>query len=136
MFIGELAAASNISVQAVRLYERRGLMRPPRRTAAGYRVYEASDLEILTAIRQCQRFGLTLRETRQVLSLYAVPPPNAREPAYQLGDHECLREVAGLARTKLAATEAKIAELSALRTEMAELLGRLDERLADLKIQA
>ena len=132
MFIGELAATSGVSVQAVRLYERRGLMRKPNRTAAGYRTYEPIDVEILATIRKCKRFGLTLRETRQVLSLYAVPAANARNPTYRLGDHECLREVLVMGRAKLTATDANIAELSAVRKEMSEVLGQIEARYQNL----
>src|ERR1700760_4060942 len=60
MFIGELAARAGVSVQAVRLYEKRGLMRTAARTAAGYRVYEPLDVELLTTITRCKALGLTL----------------------------------------------------------------------------
>jgi hypothetical protein len=38
MRIGELAKRAGVSVQAIRFYERRRLMRTPRRTPAGYRM--------------------------------------------------------------------------------------------------
>jgi hypothetical protein len=66
MLIGELALLGGASVQAIRLYERKGLLREPDRTASGYRVYQPLDLEILKAVKRCRSLGLTLAETRRV----------------------------------------------------------------------
>ena len=52
MLIGELALLGGASVQAIRLYERKGLLREPDRTASGYRVYQPLDLEILKAVKR------------------------------------------------------------------------------------
>src|SRR3546814_3936932 len=43
--IGELAAAAGVGRDTIRYYERMGLLREPARTAAGYRLYDATDLE-------------------------------------------------------------------------------------------
>jgi DNA-binding transcriptional MerR regulator len=50
MRIGELAKRAG-SVQAIRFYERRRLVRTPRRTPGGYRIYSDQDLENVTLIR-------------------------------------------------------------------------------------
>ena len=39
MKIGELARKAGVNVQTVRYYERRGLLREPRRLESGYREY-------------------------------------------------------------------------------------------------
>ena len=39
LFIGEVAARSGVSRKALRLYEARGILPAPSRTASGYRVY-------------------------------------------------------------------------------------------------
>lgn len=54
MRIGELAKRAGVSVQAIRFYERRRLMRTPRRTSAGYRIYNEQDLESVTLIKKMQ----------------------------------------------------------------------------------
>jgi MerR family transcriptional regulator, Zn(II)-responsive regulator of zntA len=71
--IGELAKRAGVSVQAVRFYERRRLMRTPRRTPAGYRTYSEQDLESVTLIKKMQRFGFKLVEIRRVLQLWILP---------------------------------------------------------------
>jgi len=45
MLIGKLAGAAGVNIQTIRFYEREGLLRPPQRSHAGYRNYEAGDLE-------------------------------------------------------------------------------------------
>jgi len=57
MRIGELARRARVNLQTVRFYERRGLLRKPARTRAGYRIYEDADLESLVFIKWCQRLG-------------------------------------------------------------------------------
>lgn len=50
MFIGEAASLLGVSAKALRLYERLGLLRPPLRTASGYRVYSRSNLGRLRVV--------------------------------------------------------------------------------------
>ena len=72
MFIGEIAAEAGVTVQTVRFYERRGLMRRAARSAAGYRHYEPVDLDILKTIAQCQSFGFTLVEILLVVVIIGI----------------------------------------------------------------
>lgn len=69
MKIGEFAARSGVSVQAVRYYERRGLLPTPDRTASGYRKYDGSDILRLTFIGRAKELGFTLGEVRELLNL-------------------------------------------------------------------
>ncbi|MGA8301807.1 MAG: MerR family transcriptional regulator, partial [Terriglobales bacterium] len=85
MKIGELATQAGVSVQTVRFYERRRLMRAPRRTSSGYRMYGESDLEILRNIKRMQRFGFTLTEARRVLRLFALPGDAGEAAPYPRG---------------------------------------------------
>jgi MerR family mercuric resistance operon transcriptional regulator len=73
MRIGEFSRLAGVSVQAIRFYERRRLLKKPPRTSSGYRIYSEQDLENVKVIRQCQHFRFTLREIRRILSLFAVP---------------------------------------------------------------
>lgn len=54
--IGEASKACGVSVKMIRHYESIGLIKPPMRTGAGYRVYSASDCVL--------RSGLRLQPTR------------------------------------------------------------------------
>ena len=60
--IGELAVRSGLTPDALRYYERLGLLPPPQRSGGGYRLYEEATLDRLRFIRQAQSLGLTLRE--------------------------------------------------------------------------
>ncbi|MBI3130304.1 MAG: heavy metal-responsive transcriptional regulator [Acidobacteria bacterium] len=65
--IGELAKACGVSDQAVRLYERLGLLKPVAKTSKGYRLYDAASVEALRFIKQAQRSGFTLEEIGALL---------------------------------------------------------------------
>jgi DNA-binding transcriptional MerR regulator len=82
MRIGELAKRAGVSVQTIRLYERRRLMRTPRRTAAGYRIYVDRDLETVALIKKMQRFGFKLTEIRRVLYLWVLPSDTGAASPY------------------------------------------------------
>jgi MerR family Zn(II)-responsive transcriptional regulator of zntA len=129
MKIGELAKLAGVSVQTVRFYERRRLMRTPRRTPAGYRLYNDSDLEIVRAIKRMQHFGFTLKEARSVLQLFALPGDTGKNPPYAHGSHECLREAASIGERKLRALGEQIQALVDVRTELEETLRQVSEKL-------
>jgi len=135
MFIGEIAAQAGVSVQAVRLYERRGLMRRATRSAANYRHYDPIDLDILKTIAQCQRFGFTLAEIREILSLFWVPDPKTGRPRHKPNETGCMVDACAIGARKLADLDRKIAELQHARSELVQALGimrgRIEERALD-----
>jgi len=67
--IGALAARTGISVQAVRYYERRGLISPVGRRASGYREYAPETVAAIQFIRQTQRIGFSLEEVGELIRL-------------------------------------------------------------------
>ncbi len=69
MRIGELAKQTGTSVQALRFYERSGLLPPPTRTESGYRAYAAVDLRRVELIQQAKRLGFSLDEIKRILRL-------------------------------------------------------------------
>src|SRR5712692_3957693 len=66
--IGELATQGGLTPDALRYYERLGLMPRARRTAGGFRVYAPGALERIRFIKQAQAHGLTLAEIRELLA--------------------------------------------------------------------
>jgi len=66
--IGELAAASGLTRDALRYYERQGLLPRSRRTAGGFREYDGAMVDRVRFIKQAQSHGLTLREIRDLVS--------------------------------------------------------------------
>lgn len=61
-----VARRFGVSVKALRVYERMGLMTPAR-TISGWRVYRQSDLERLSAILALKQLGLPLRRIGDLL---------------------------------------------------------------------
>lgn len=125
MKIGELAKRAGVSVQAIRFYERRRLMRTPRRTAAGYRIYSEGELEIVTVIKKMQRFGFKLAEIRRVLQLWILPGDAGAGSPYQQGSRECLREALKLGEMKLEAINEQIRSSTQLRDELEQALRQI-----------
>lgn len=68
-FIGELSEGAGVPSQTIRYYERLGLLEPPGRTEAGYRVYTDDHLDRLRFIMQAKAFGLSLDEIKQLIDL-------------------------------------------------------------------
>jgi DNA-binding transcriptional MerR regulator len=119
---GELAAAVGVSVQTLRYYERRGLLREPARSLGGHRLYSPEVVTTLRVIKAAQRLGFSLEDVGELLKVSRLGP--ARR-----GD-------AGLrarAAVKLAEVDAKLAELSAVRET---LRAALDTGCDDLLVCA
>ena len=63
----EFAAAAGVTVRALHHYDRLGLLRPGRRTAAGYRLYGERELARLQQIATLKFIGLPLKEIKAAL---------------------------------------------------------------------
>ena len=69
MQIGVVAKKIGLSVDAIRFYERNGLLSHPPRTEGGFRRYGESDVETLAFVRRVQSLGFKLNEIRGLLKL-------------------------------------------------------------------
>lgn len=67
--IGELAAEVGLNPKTIRYYEAIGLLPPPARSAAGYRLYGDEDQVRLRFIAKAKAVGFTLEEIHQILTL-------------------------------------------------------------------
>ncbi len=67
MQIGQVARRAGVSVDAVRFYERRGVLPPPARRASGYRQYSDATVERIRFAKSLQALGFVLDEVRDVL---------------------------------------------------------------------
>lgn len=103
--IGTLAAAAGVGVETVRFYQRKGLLEEPPR-AGGIRRYDGRHVERLHFIRKAQTAGFTLAEIGELLALDA--------------GHDRVR-ARDLARSRIAALDHRIAELSAARASLERL---------------
>lgn len=67
--IGKLSAVSNISPDALRYYEREGLITPTDKTEGGYRLYGDDVVRRVRFIQHAQACGFSLAEIRELLQL-------------------------------------------------------------------
>ncbi|HEX4738166.1 MAG TPA: MerR family transcriptional regulator [Allosphingosinicella sp.] len=103
--IARLGAAAGVGVETVRYYQRRGLLPVPA-NGGGVRRYDEEDVRRLRFIRRAQAAGFTLEEIGELLALDRTD------------DRARVRQ---LASERLAALDARIAELEASRTALERL---------------
>lgn len=123
MRIGELASQAGVNVQSVRFYERRRILREPKRTASGYRVYSKSDVDDICFIKQCQQLGFTLKEIQPLLNLHRAA---ARMTASGVRRPAEFRDIAQLARVKLAQIDEKMRALRSMRLRLLAMVDRIE----------
>ncbi len=105
MTISALARAGGVGVETVRYYQRRGLMDVPAAVGA-IRRYDGDALSRLRFIRRSQAAGFTLEEIRELIALDRL---------------EERPKVRALAAARVAALDARIAELQEVRDRLARL---------------
>ena len=117
LLISHIAQAAGVSADTLRFYERKGVLPPPARSAAGYRVYSPSAIERVRVIRRAMAVGFTLDELARVLG------------ARDKGGVPC-REVRAIAARKLEDIEQRLRELRAVKRDLQAALEDWDARLA------
>lgn len=65
--IGEVSRLSGIGIEALRFYEKSGVLDRPARTYSGYRLYPESVLDRLAFIKKAQVLGFSLDEIKQLI---------------------------------------------------------------------
>jgi MerR family mercuric resistance operon transcriptional regulator len=109
MSISQLARSVGVGVETVRYYQRRGLLpdpRPQKTGVSGIRHYGPDEARRLRFIRSAQAAGFTLEEIAELLHLDSTDDrPRAR----------------AMARSRIEALDAKIAELERARHSLAKL---------------
>ncbi|MFF3754861.1 MerR family transcriptional regulator [Streptomyces sp. NPDC002018] len=116
MRIGEAAAAAGTTPRALRFYEQRGLLPPPVRTVSGQREYGPAEIERVRVIRELLSLGLTVEDLRSCadrLHLFAGDQPR------RCGSVEPGTPGSGIVGRRLAALDAEIERLAALRESLA-----------------
>ena len=66
--IGKLASASGVSVETIRFYERKGILKQPRKQDA-FRHYPDEYIARVQFIKRSQELGFTLKESKELLDL-------------------------------------------------------------------
>ena len=97
-----MAKAAGIGIDAVRFYEREGLIPEPARRPSGYRMYSPDVVLSLRFIRRAKELGFSLKEISELLSLETAAAATAAD-------------VRKLAEMKLADIEERIRALQRMR---------------------
>lgn len=119
---GKLAKATGTKIETIRFYEKIGLLSPPERTSANYRAYRQEDVDRLSFVRRARDLGFSLDQVRTLLDL-----ADDRSRSCCVVDE--------IARAQLEAVEEKIADLHALKRELASLIEQCDQgTIADCRI--
>ena len=109
MRIGEIAAKAEVSVQTIRFYERRGLLRKTRRLRSGYRDYAPDAVNLVRTIKHYKELGFTLKEIQELFRLMA-------------SEHPSTRDFRGRLEAKVTGLDQKIAALLAIRNQLSGCL--------------
>lgn len=106
---GQLAQAAGVGRETIRFYERIGLLPPPLRSSANYRLFPQSTVERVRFIKRAQSAGFTLDDIRALLNLKV--------------DHEATcGAVRRLAEQRIAEIDARLAALQAMRAALEDLI--------------
>jgi DNA-binding transcriptional MerR regulator len=114
--IGTLARRARIATSVLRYYEKEGLLKPVRRTAAGYRLYGADAERTLLFINRAKRLGFSLEDIREFLA--------AGDPGGRPGG-----DVARIAAERFVEIERRLTELLVLRHELEVFLREMSDQL-------
>jgi len=105
--IGALASEAGVSVESIRFYQRKGLVREPDRPPGGIRRYRSGDIARVRFIKSAQRLGFSLDEIAELLRL-------------EDGTH--CDEARELAERKLSDVRDKLAELRSMESALSQLV--------------
>jgi DNA-binding transcriptional MerR regulator len=107
--IGQVAQKTGLTVDAIRFYEKSGLVPQPARTQGGFRLYRPQEIADLEFIQRAQQLGFSLKEIRELFSIQRHP-------------QETCVHVRDLIAQKLTVVHGKIEELQTLEAALAASL--------------
>ncbi|MBL7259795.1 MerR family transcriptional regulator [Paractinoplanes lichenicola] len=114
---GEVAARAGVNIQTLRYYERRGLLAEPVRSNGGHRLYPPGTVALLTVIKAAQGLGFTLDEVAGLLATGRRPHPGP--------------DLLARATGKIAEIDRKIADLTAIRATLVQVVDARCDSLTD-----
>lgn len=105
---GQLARATQVGTEAIRFYEREGLLPPTARASNGYRHYAEDTVQRLNFVQRAKKLGFNLKEIKELLSLHDNP-------------HASRADVKALTESKLTEIENRLADLQRIRNVLSHL---------------
>jgi Cu(I)-responsive transcriptional regulator len=106
--IGKIARQTGLGIETIRFYEKEGLLAPPLRNRANYRLYPEEEVTRLRFIKRAKELGFSLKEIRELMLLH--DDPQARK-----GD------IKQKTQTKIAAIRSRINDLKRLLAALKNL---------------
>ncbi len=113
--IGKAARLAGISVDAIRFYQKLGLVKGASRTAGGYRLFNGEQIRDLKFVRHAQELGFSLTEIGELLALRQK--------------HHACSDVQTMLKHKLADVGEKIKSLARLEAELTGALRNCNREL-------
>jgi DNA-binding transcriptional MerR regulator len=115
LLIGEVAKRTGVSRKALRLYEAAGILPRPRRSDAGYRVYDVATVALVGFVSRARRLGFTLNEIGEIVAIQR----SGRTPCAHVRD---------LVQRKRAELRRRLDDLAAVRKRLDAVLRGWDSR--------
>ena len=112
--IGDVSKQSGVGIEALRFYEKQGLLTHASRTQSGYRLYGEDVLERLEFIKRAQVLGFSLAEIAHIIK------------EKESGINPCF-EVREIVRSRLQELDERMKEMRRYRKELAAALQDWDE---------
>lgn len=109
--ISQVTKASNVNIETIRYYERRGLISEPPRTETGYRMIPREVIKEIQFIKRTQDLGFTLEEIKTLLSA-------SNDKKFRS------EEMFNFATSKIQEIEAKILDLNNMKNLLEELAAK------------
>ena len=119
MAIGEVARSTGVTVEALRYYEKQGLLPRLHRSAGGARRFGDDAVIRVRFIKQAQAVGLTLKDIRALVG--AGPGPESQR----------CRSTRNVLAARVADLDQRLASMQAFRAVLKEYLDACEEALSD-----
>lgn len=111
--IGKASRQSGVGIEAIRYYEREGIVPKPERASNNRRMYSTQDIGRLRFLKKCRDLGFSLSDAKTLLDLSE-------------GDVEDCQSVKQLAELHVFNVRAKMDELRRLEAALVELTANCD----------
>lgn len=117
MKIGELSKKTGLTIDAIRFYEKSGLIHSASRSDNGYREFSPESSDVLSFISHCRSLDIPLQQIKKLLFVRA-------------GSAKSCREVNEVIDTQLTNLRQRIGELKKLERQLAELRSVCNEEIS------
>jgi MerR family mercuric resistance operon transcriptional regulator len=112
--IGRLSSETDLGIEAIRFYERKGLLPKPPRSSSGHRVFPPDAISRINFIQQARNLGFTLDEIGELLVLRVDPKVSCDDVKERV-------------EMKLRSVEEKLKTLTRIKKTLKDLIAACEE---------